>query len=87
MPSPSALSTSLPHVLENDEAMKRKLYKLSSPIGYLTRDSNENAYSITRKGNVSVASQVIPLVTIPSFGFCHDSLNSLNSVKFIWGKN
>ena len=51
--------------------------------GYLTRDSNENAHSITTNCNVSVASWVIPLATIPLFRFCHDSLNSLNSVKFI----
>ena len=33
--------------------------------GYLTRGSNGNAHSVTMNGNVSVASWVIPLVTIP----------------------
>ena len=37
--------------------------------GYLIRGSNGNAHSVTKNGNVSVASWVIPLVTIPFLDF------------------
>ena len=37
--------------------------------GYLTRDSNGNAHSVTMNGNASAASWVIPLVTIPCLEF------------------
>ena len=55
---------------------------------YLPRGSDGNVLCITTtgNGNVFVARWVMPLVTIPFLEFCYDLLNSLNSVKFIWGK-
>ena len=61
-----------------DVALKRLLLLLSlirylfgvvNDNGYLTRGSNGNVHSVTMNGNVSVASWVIPLVTMPYLGF------------------
>ena len=51
--------------------------------GYLPRGSKGNALSFTTIGNVSVARQVIPLVTRSFLDFV---MIHLNSVKFIWEK-
>ena len=61
------------------------LFRVVSGNRYLSRGSNKNVLCITSTGNVFAARWVIPLVTIP-LGFCHDALNSLNLVKFIWQK-
>ena len=45
------------------------LFTVVSHNRYLTRGSNGNVHSITTNGNVSVASWVIPLVTIPVLDF------------------
>ena len=59
------------------------LFTMVSYNRYLSRGSNGNAYSIIKKDNVSLTSSVIPLVAMPFFGFCYDSLNS---GKFSSGK-
>ena len=46
------------------------LFRVVSGSKYLPRDSIENAPYITSTGNHT------------TFGFCHDSLDSANSVKF-----
>ena len=45
------------------------LFTVVSHNEYLTRGSNGNAQSITMNGNASVASLVIPLVTMPVLDF------------------
>ena len=60
------------------------LFAVVNHNGYLTRDSNGNVHSITMNGNVSVASWAIPFFGNNTISrFCQDSLNLLNSVKFI----
>ena len=55
------------------DVVAKKIFPLLSVVvshnGYLTRGSNGNADSITTNGNVSFASWVIPLVTIPFLNF------------------
>ena len=47
---------------------------------YLPRGSKENALSTIITGNVTKARWVALVITTPVFGFCHDSVNLLNSV-------
>ena len=60
-------------------SLVRYLFKVVSGNRYVTRGSNGNTVSITMTGcqmGTTSGNQT-------SFGFCHDSLNSLNSVKAI----
>ena len=59
------------------------LFRVVSDNRYPSRASNENTLCLTSTGNVFIARWVILLVSIPLLGFCRDSLNSLNSEKFI----
>ena len=51
---------------------------------YLPRGSKENVLSITITENVTMSRYVVLVVNYSIFGFCNDSLNSLNSVTFIY---
>ena len=59
------------------------LFQVVTGIRYLPRGSNENALFITSTGSVSVSRWVNNFCNHTTFGFCHDSLNSLNSGKVI----
>ena len=76
-----------------DEIVRRKYLLLSwigiSALNSLLMDTCPEITCIIIAWNVFVTSQVdpVPLVTISFLDFCHDSLNSVNSTKFIQEKH
>ena len=74
--------------LTTDHTVVKKKFPLLSLVCYLFNVMNDNRHKT--RGSSGNALSAIPLVmyllslvTRPFFGLCHDSLNSLNSVKAI----
>ena len=79
-------------VIISDEVVKmnilllhldRHLFSVVRGNRYLPRDGKENVLSTTITGDCNYVQIGITSSNYTIFGFCHDPLNSLNSVTFI----